>query len=1304
MKQIKDSIIGSSEELERFESLHAQFPRRVVDIGPSASPGKPPEALVAALRHQTQRLHGLAAGAWTAIFVAVEEGDGMTWSAETAQRYLAEELPSFQPCWLPADRTPDGYPRIVELIRRRTLIQLAQDTGVVARLPAFRHRLVVLAAVGFFLLSVLGAFLAAVVKGGGSTWWLPVLSGVIAVTLTAGQELVYVVRRTAREEARRTLLDALESAPCERVDAWVRFIEQLANALAVPQHDRLVVIDDIDRLDPVTRAVVLRRLSRVDVLPEHRELWCVFEEADRRTASKHILIETTHRKPPYVVKRTYLRQRNLDDTQRLKLAQTVGAPDRADYRRVKWISRRIADASDAYGQLLDEQHVIDEHGDGPPGSLTLLYLLAIEQSTGSLPFSAAELAQLLGTNATTPDGQVLRHVFPGWPSYEGVLRAVERFGDELRRTLDEDRLAVRVFDLSGEASELIRERRGAYDLVDPGAVHLFWGLYWHRRLAGAAEVDAYRLQKLGRHLATATAPGGFKSPPGKQATSRYVEALIWTTRHLLRASLPNDIPRLLRHAEQQARSDRHRRQLRTVCWQAYAVLGDEEVLGLLLQLHRAPSSKAPQPSALDELFLESLSLVKNGHNGHRALSVSRLQSLDPDVRAYGRVRALLLDLTFGKPLGGQVSLIFPAAKRPLQDAAEITREALGRLLDPHHGRTAIDALTTSLGLWSYALAFHAEHAMLTDANELLEDVYLAGRQLADNLRDARATGATEDFVLRAFVQELEVVAAAAALIVADTIAARIAPAAERKRLEQHLIDMVPDASTSKGRARAIDGRLSLLAYLWVQLGYSPKSPLGFEQLSSYATIRRAHFAVLTQSRGGGVGGVHNALSALASQLGARGVISLLAHGVAATAADESSVELTAVLGIDAVHGALMAGYGPRLETDLCLAALSLAHSYPQLHHEGFLERLSAPGATPTPLETVLDGATDRRVKQMTMFILNAVSHQNLSTEVRDTVLASLQRRTDRCQDPVASAEIAQLFDIHLIKQKRRSHSLDVGATLTRWSAWKESRHYPFALYLLLLHANAQDLGEVLEAAIEYLENAPDNPTTSGPLLLAQELLTRLDQNTLLPNRDASMSTALGYLRAQFPEWQLRLSIEANIDMIDTLLDYETGSRDDLLRYRDTWEVARQERDGLQKLPQLVDSGRYFLVFWHYWETLRIFDFRTEPEIGGQEIYDDDARADTLQQLSDAGGEIPSAMVRDSRGHWHISADFLRYGHALFSPPATDDDSWRELREAFNEQARDDLQRLLDALTSSPGIPKGIRALIAEHRGRLLRRD
>ena len=331
--------------------------------------------------------------------------------------------------------------------------------------------------------------------------------------------------------------------------------------------------------------------------------------------------------------------------------------------------------------------------------------------------------------------------------------------------------------------------------------------------------------------------------------------------------------------------------------------------------------------------------------------------------------------------------------------------------------------------------------------------------------------------------------------------------------------------------------MTLQALTWTTLGYSIRKPLGFEQLAAFMTLRRVHLTVLAGGRSEKT--VSEAMSALAGQLDERGVVGLMAHAIAMQGSP--SKEITALLWERAADLALDSGFGKALDAELCLVALSCCHPFESVAKGWLVERLlrnneSASGQSFLAIRLAdLDDGTRNNAA---LWLLNSADAPGISPTLSSALVTETVTMCEHTKDENARDEIQQMIELFTIRRdEAENRPIPSADTLARWEPRYASRHYPWMLHLLIRQPGTD--GDALEAAAGYLAQRLMFPKTTGPVILALDMVSLGDQDQA-PVSDEQREIALAFLNRVHPSIEYTLDIEVNIRIVTLLMQHSVG--------------------------------------------------------------------------------------------------------------------------------------------------------------------
>ena len=284
------SFIAADAEYERFSRLSERYPREVRRFASGAwqRGGGGVRPLTDVVRFRARDLKESEIG-WAGLVVSVEEGDGMTWSAAEVARVVKRAAPEFQQRHIVPSSGPGRLPDLAPVIPGPRILALAQDTGVVPKLPTLRRGPLVLAALAVFALGAVAAVVSALQKAAVVNLQFLVLGGVVALLAIAVPELQALFKRDKREAERQKAIEGIRVAAAAREPSWLRLVDALEDELARCHTDRCVIVDDFHRLDDTTAHVLRNYILERHETSGARELWVVFDEAELGALTKAIM-------------------------------------------------------------------------------------------------------------------------------------------------------------------------------------------------------------------------------------------------------------------------------------------------------------------------------------------------------------------------------------------------------------------------------------------------------------------------------------------------------------------------------------------------------------------------------------------------------------------------------------------------------------------------------------------------------------------------------------------------------------------------------------------------------------------------------------------------------------------------------------------------------------------------------------------------------------------------------------------------------------------------------------------------------
>jgi hypothetical protein len=1345
---VATDVFLESRDLETFEQDRRTYARRLQALPQVGRPA--PRPLEDVIRDRVANYLAESAHGFYCLGIEVYPGDGMSWSATSADSAIEENAPRVSRLHFAAGRRrEEPYPELSHVISMRRIASHAQKRGLAtsARLLGTRRSMIVILAA--IAVGAGGLIVSATIKGGKFsssplTWPFLGLAVVSATLAIISQLLSHGLNQDSPGSPLAKIAEdiAAQANAAKPSDAYWSFVRDLALQLSKFGEFRCLIVDDFTNLDNVTRHVLEAYLQ--DYASEKRdEFWILFYSTDEKRLE--FLInrpERVNHKPPGYRRTHLFRLEHLTADQRRQLAVAYGSPERAVFLTIRAIARDDS-ALASLGALFRREYNERRAKNASPAegdSLSLFYIFALNATWAGNPWMDTYNIRQGFSRQRRFRSQILKLLMPGFAwSPTAITRCLDAMlasffplagevsGQGRRRT----------FKVLPEAAEYLDKSWRELELTAPGIVHLFWFLYWSdTELHGSPNVAL--LRKISYHLLKSTPPVelGAQLQMKKTEVAEFSDELFNTTLEVLRACLKNcllsDIADLLNYALKLAEDDREpverrrRTRLRPLAWQAYGLLGDERLLGVILDLNPAAESangSVPPQSDLMDLFLGSMPR-SDGNVSRLMRSELTRRGMAKHVGAYAVIRAGWLAASLSRYLGPTSPSLTAAANdchRQLPAVVRASVDNLETVADREWQTT--DILNVTLGLWALALASddsraasglgwaHNSAADATFVDALVRACILA-TDLSEQRRSADPSPATLDLVLDCLAEEVLAVVLAVALLIlrrwpdsawttdharSDVIDVVRQSASALGLSEQAL----PSADDSLDRRLVEDAtrRMTLLTMLWRRLGYA--------QLASFMAIRQAQFEALYYLPDAKL--AQSTIELLGSELARADHIGLLAH-FAAAEGSRFSAQLMSSLLIRGSQTSMSADFSERMSAELCMITVEKGHSY-VLDFSPCLDFLLAKwtGSTKRRLVTLLDDVSADELGSLVLPFLNTVISDE--SHRADEVCAVLEERIAEISqetEPEIRKQAVGAFRAFAVQRHIRTRQpVDVDVELDAWQDIQDLPMYGFLLNLLLPVVSPGTRDRVIGEALTVLRKREPYINASSYAHLARDLFIQLRKSRAPAAADES-AEALSALRYGFEKWEQRLPADTNIAILMILTQYDNAHEDEYAAKRLEWQQIVLGLDETQRLPELISQGRFFLLVWHYFEFFAHYGLQSEPPTDSFGL-DEEEIAQALQEWRAGQRIAPGATVR-SGDNERLSGEFLRLGCALFAGTRHRESrnimTQAELengRQQFDEKARDVIETLYRMLGRLSRIPPSIEQILQRHEVFVLQR-
>jgi len=1334
----------SSEDHDDYNRLNGGIRRSIVQVpvspgGVSKNGDHQPQTreLVAGIRSDLDKIFESFAGKlstkiernwFSCDCIEVKADDGMSWSAEAVSLALKVSYSRFDHWHLTSSRNTDSPPAVADFIGLGTFLRLAGKHKLGSVLITGRSWLTWGIVCLTAMMAVAVALFDYLVKSSltSKPYYFVVASALLG--LAVKYFAPYVAIKTFPEKL-KSFNDTLEKvfgqgeegttlSTEELPPNYQEFIEGLALHLAGNQFPRYVIADGYGNQDPTTRRVIRRYFDEYAERATGGEFWVVFD--GRRGDKFSALIRNRQRFYGYTKSKVF-QQVFISDNEKRQLIEQQKLPQTAfDFRAIKLIrkSEETDRGVERVKKVLDDYR--KEHNKTSRyGDLEFLYLLSLTAAKpSSFVFGYESLkSKLAQKNRTRSD--VLRQFLEGSKliksEFEARLKGIEGEFKSLLEIKGDDR--EKALHVNQEAALALERSASSWGLPPLGLGHLYWSLYWLDDRTGKS-VEAIWTEKLSDHLMLADS-GAVDSQQLSDARTKVMiseelfNGALNTATGCLKTCVFEKVPGLLRKAfdliDGGELTNNPTRQERIIkkCWEAYSLLGEDEILEVLLDLYEASTRQTPtEPpdDVLAKLFFQSIPLTSSTRSTFGAEFFNWIGWSRPaleSIAQYAQARSAWLAFTISPSIrllnGTELSRAINYSDQVLDD---LTQNALERVKSTSEEYLRItDILTVSIAIWCNALRLRPEMQAIS-ATSPLDNIYLlldfaasavlraAEIREKSNVNSPRADGI--DFLSSGLARELYSMSLASVLLAChylpqDQINERIIKEVnDIVSFSEELMDSKLKPVDSKedlfsdGLLKQVDQILTFCEILW--------ESFGFHRLRYFINIRRIHFNAITQrSRYGKKVADEVIRESIDTTLREHNFTGLIANLVIADCLRQVG-DFEAHYLRTAGNIALKGGFDPRLKHELSLAVIIETH---HLRHDptDFIEDLLEEDENHRSfLLAFLEGIEKESVDSWVLAIHNisvSIKRPELRLKLKKTISAFVSS----IKWPEVREIVDQSLGFYAVQEKlMEKEPVNSTETLKAWQNQKASPFYPGVLDLLLGN-NSHDT-EVLKESASILEHRPPD-SYSFSLLLAYHVLVSAYSSKQTDS--LNLDGPLTFLREGINRWEGEMSTETTLGIYGILSQMD----EDLYRVHhfqkfEEWTHNKLLNAHLELLTSLVGQGQYFLIFSDYYRTMMFWGLmveRVDKVVPGQQRRTEELTA-IISELRDGTREPPAPLVESS-----VSADFLEIGGYLFSEPSIQDQTLDEARAKFNQAAGEIMPKLLSIIIGLNTLPTSIKELL-----------
>jgi len=1300
--------------------------------------------------------------------IQIKEDDGMSWDCEVVNQIVAHNFPHLKRWQLTGNARKDELPLITSYVGLKKLLRLAVEHKLTDSFFSFISLRSWMTPTIIGLSLLVGFFIKLLeslqkLKFGGSSATVStvfsdpmfyVVNGAVLALGLGSQFFTTLITTRSKSKSLEKLNQRLGTMDGTNL-AYDRFVDAVAEKLQTIDFPRVIIIDHFEKLDPPTRHVIASYFEAHAGERAGLEYWIIFEyDTDGDRFSNLVLNGVGE---GYAKTKRY-EQLLLTREQKIELVKLLGKSEEiAEYDVVK----RICNAENPDVAKIDAflRGYRERHPRKKTGCDDLDFLFLISLTADNVPLTQRFLLKNL-PEKTGLRPEVLslylhdsklriedfRNLISGIQSSFGNFLTVEPDGELTKIKAVREKTDV----LVGMADELE---------LDGGLGHLFWALFWYDKQPRPAQ--GMWLRKLSRHILRAETTSVTDESTYVKVRMRLFEAVLFCVDSSIRACLFADITNLLTKAATLLRetdlprdSEYERKQSRLLqrCWMAYSLLGDEDLLGVIIDFYegsaRAGVNYHRESSLLEKLFFESIPLSAEKR---KQISPELLEKLygrsdeDKPIADYVRARSSWLALAAGRLVDTDVckfisafveadSSLGPVAEasasriaawlktkesEPKQDAAPSTAkvQAAGK-----EELQLTDLMALSLSLWGTALRFNplladkragADTASAKNFREsqrtLWTDQFSSLISMAENAAllasEVKRPGGEEtsqfsagsDYLMNGLAKELAALSLASVLT-AERYASEYGFALTDKQigdfnsiiqLNNSVLEYsLPDVESAE------DFRSPVLVEKiesLMKLCELIWRHFGTDRLADFMSIRRVLFSARC-SEGGKKSFTSN--KALQQQVGPvmnqNDLAGILANLTISDLLVTTSGQLATNYSIRAAEAALSANFGKPIKDQLVLNAISAGNVY-NYQLEPLVQHVIAdiPGQK-SLLERSLLAQSPANYSASINSWLNAA--RRMSQEDTERILQELKLFTKGIEDQQLRVDAESQIELFTLRQKvEKGEKVDVPELLQNWSDRRQLWVYPGVLRVLI---DEHEESELVEECLSILKRDPLQDGSNTYFLLSYQLALKLEATG---RADFGIQIPIAYLKGSIKYWQSRLPAAITVEVYRLLLLRDPQNFKTHHPALQKWTVVKLEGDYLERLPRLIMMGRFFTIFRYYYEALVLWGLHLEipfDQFAPLPSSSEERRNKALA-FRNNGGAIPPPVLLKAH-QTVVNSQFLSLGDLIFGPPCDADPTFESSRNAIDEAAKASVHTLISTVRDLPDLPQPIHDLLQSH--------
>lgn len=572
---------------------------------------------IAKLRHEAA-LREVNSNFFECLCVKIKNDDGMTWSAESVYRFLAEKYQTFEVYCLSNRHSIDHMPIISDIIGEISFLKLAVKfklTKSFITLRSWFSFFIVLSSIALGAVLKLAELL--IKKSTGGEAWnifdknLILYSVVFAISGLTYQYISSKISTKTTSNSIEIFIKNLKEN--EGKIHYMNLVNGVAEKIQLSNFPRFVIIDNFEGLDTFSKKVIDVYFKGYSKEATGSEFWIIFEKEDGETFSN---IALNHKKKDFDgYEKTHLYQQLLmNDEEKARLTSFLSKPENSCFSTIKSICKGTILRYPKSFTSFHEYRKYHPKNEKKYGTIDFLFFLSLVSKPGNLYLKRKLLEKELLIKSGIRNSILMQFLYGSKARSEEIANVLIKLLSEfeaMTQFVNED--VANGFRIRPEMADILDLQYESLGLPNPKLGHLYWAFFWFDKKQNE-KLEAFWIRQISYHLLNSDASLIEDEAEYKRILHQLAKMYLYVIDGCLKTCLFNNLFPLLEKAvfllgiEPLKSNNSLRRKYLKLSWSIYSIIGNENVFELILKIddmfNISSAGQYKEASIFNRLFLE----------------------------------------------------------------------------------------------------------------------------------------------------------------------------------------------------------------------------------------------------------------------------------------------------------------------------------------------------------------------------------------------------------------------------------------------------------------------------------------------------------------------------------------------------------------------------------------------------------------------------------------------------------------------------------------------------------------------------